>query len=262
MGASHSSLRWRLRQAGKPRAPDSHPGARGVCAHGRPADNLNKDDASADELEFAHPLPRGRHRLEPEQVAENQRQRLIAAMARSIAVRGYAATTVDRVLEGSGVSRGTFYELFGNRHDCLLAAHEASLELLMERISAACAGEGKWAVQVAAAVHAAVDFADRAPDRARLLVLDAFTADAGSSRQALASFERLARMLRAGRRHHPRAATLPETTERALVGAVATAIGWQLLSGDSPADLEDQLAYFVLAPYLGTAAARRLAAQS
>jgi AcrR family transcriptional regulator len=221
---------------------------------------LTKDDSIAGEPEFAQsPLPRGRHRIPPGEVAENQRRRLIAAMAHSIARRGYAATSVDRVLEGSGVSRGTFYELFGNRQECLAATQEACLESLMERISAACVGERRWAAKVRAAVYATVEFADQAPDQARLLTLDAIAADAQSSRQALTAVDRFAEMLRPGREHHPKAAELPPVTERALVGSVAITIGCQLLEGGSPAGLEAQLAYLVLAPYTGAAAARRLA---
>ena len=161
---------------------------------------MNKDDAIAGELEFAQPpLPRGRHRLDPEQVAENQRQRLIAAMARSIAVRGYAATTVDRVLEGSGVSRGTFYELFGNRQDCLLAAHETAVDSLGYRVSTACRAEDRWAAGVRAAIGAVVAFAAQQPDLARLLTLDALAADTEASRRGLAAIDRFAAMLRTGR---------------------------------------------------------------
>jgi AcrR family transcriptional regulator len=224
---------------------------------------LSKDDSIGGESGFAHSsLPRGRHRIPPEEVAENQRQRLIVAMARSIALRGYAATSVDRVLEGSGVSRGTFYELFGNRHECLVATHEASLESLMGRISVACAGQRGWAAQVRAGVGAVVEFADRAPDQARLLALDALAADAQSSRRALAVVDQFAEMLRSGREHYPKAAKLPPVTERALVGSIAMAIGCQLLEGQSPAGLEGQLVYLVLTPYLGAAAAKRIARPS
>lgn len=179
-------------------------------------------------------------------------------MARSISLRGYAATSVDRVLEGSGVSRGTFYELFGNRQECLAATHEASLEGLMESISSACAGERRWAARVRAAVYATVEFADRAPDQARLLALDALAADAPTSRQAAVAVDGFAEMLRSGREHHPKAAALPAVTERALVGLVAMAISCRLLEGESPVGLEAQLAYFVLLPYLGAAAAKRM----
>ncbi|HSK49539.1 MAG TPA: TetR/AcrR family transcriptional regulator [Solirubrobacterales bacterium] len=218
------------------------------------------DEASGGDREFAHgPLPRGRHRLDPEQVAENQRRRLVAAMARSVAERGYAATSVDRILEGSGVSRGTFYELFANRQECLLAAHEAAVAALAERLDVACAGGQPWRERAIAAIGAVVEFAAQEPDLARLLTLDALAADNEASKRGLAALDRFAAMLREGREHYKPAAALPDTTERALVGAVAMTINARLLSGESLAGLEPQLAYLVLVPYVGPAKARQLA---
>jgi AcrR family transcriptional regulator len=194
-----------------------------------------------------------------EEVAENQRRRLIAAMAHSVALRGYAATSVDKILEGSGVSRGTFYQLFANRHECLLAAHDASVEYMTDRVSAACAGEANWERKVRAAIYAAVDFAAQRPDQARLLTLDALAADSEASHRGLAAIDRFAAMLRSGRSHHPKAAALPEVTERALVGSISMTINSRLLSGESPAGLGAQLVYLVLVPYVGPAAAKRTA---
>lgn len=240
--------------------PDSHLAPRRLCSKG---DQSAIEDGIEGELEFAHPpLSRGRHQLTPDEVAENQRQRLRAALADSVAVRGYAATSVDRVLKGSGVSRGTFYELFDNRQECLIAAHDASLALLVDRVSAACAGKRKWTARVSAAIYAAVDFAVQMPNRARLLTLDAFAADAEASRRGLAAIDRFASMLRSGREHYPKSVSLPEVTEPAVVGSVTMAINQRLLSGESPAGLESQLVYLVLAPYVGVAAASRAAAQS
>ncbi len=187
---------------------------------------------------------------------------MLAAMAESVAARGYAATSVERVIELAGVSRATFYEQFGNRRECLLAAHEAIFEHLLDDVSAACSDGTAWRDRVAAGIRAAVEFAVRRPHEARLLVLDTVAADAEAARCALAGAERLAAMLRTGRDHHARAADLPEVTERALVGAVASAVSWRLLSGESLSDLEPQLVQLVLTPYLGTAAAARQAAKA
>jgi AcrR family transcriptional regulator len=205
------------------------------------------------------PLPRGRHRLSPREVAEDQRRRILAAMAESVALRGYAATSVERIIELAGVSRGTFYEQFSNRQECLLAAHAEVFERLYGALSHACAGEESWGEGVAAAIAAALEFADRAPEQARLLTLDAIAADAQSACRGLAAADRLAALLRSGRERHPDAADLPEVTERALVGAVASAINWRLLTGESLAGLEPQLIQLVLTPYLGASAAARLA---
>ena len=45
----------------------------------------------------------------PELVAQNQRERLLAATVVAVADRGYEATPVAELLKLSGVSRTTFY---------------------------------------------------------------------------------------------------------------------------------------------------------
>lgn len=205
-------------------------------------------------------LPRGRHQLTAEQVADNQRRRLIEALARSVAERGYAATSVERILEGSGVSRGTFYELFPNRRACLLAAHEFALAGLTDKVGDACAGEEQWRDKARAAIHAVVDFASEQPDQARLLTLDTLAADREASSRGLAAMDWFASLLRAGREHHPRAIGLPEVAERALIGSVSMSISSRLISGEPVAGLEPQLVYLVLVPYVGRDEAERLAA--
>lgn len=70
-------------------------------------------------------LPAGRHHLTPEEVAADQRRRMLAALGRCMAEKGYAATTVADVIRGAGVSRQTFYEQFTSKHACFMAAFEA-----------------------------------------------------------------------------------------------------------------------------------------
>jgi AcrR family transcriptional regulator len=64
-------------------------------------------------------------RLPPDEVARNQRQRLFAALVAVVAEKGYEATRVADLLELSGVSRSAFYEHFGDKEECLLAALDA-----------------------------------------------------------------------------------------------------------------------------------------
>lgn len=233
------------------------PGA--ACAE-KEHKNLKAGKSSDGEWEEVSrpPLPRGRHRLTREVVAEHQRRRLVGAMAHSVAVRGYASTSVERVIEDAGVSRGTFYEHFANRRECLLATHEDAFDRLMERISDACVREGAWAERAATAIAAVVRFAVDAPDEARLLLLDALAADAVASRAALAAMDSLVDLMRGGRAQFPDAASLPDVTECALVGAISAAVCRRLLSGESPAGLEPELITLALAPYAGIEEATRL----
>ena len=60
-----------------------------------------------------------------EEVVANQRERLFGAMVAAVARRGYRTTTVADLVEISGVSSRTFYDLFGDLDSCFLATLEA-----------------------------------------------------------------------------------------------------------------------------------------
>ena len=55
------------------------------------------------------------------QVEEIQRSRLLAAAAVTFDELGYEQTSVQRITDRARVSRRTFYELFENREECLVA---------------------------------------------------------------------------------------------------------------------------------------------
>lgn len=63
-----------------------------------------------------------------EEVLANQRQRFFGAMVASVAERGYISTTVNDLVEISGVSSRTFYDLFPDKKACFLATLEAIIE--------------------------------------------------------------------------------------------------------------------------------------
>lgn len=67
-------------------------------------------------------------RLPREKVVESQRQRLLTAVTDLAAERGAQATSIQDLLDRAAVSRGSFYEIFANKNDCLLQAYLSHLE--------------------------------------------------------------------------------------------------------------------------------------
>jgi AcrR family transcriptional regulator len=203
-------------------------------------------------------LPRGRHKLSRSTVMANQRERLLAATTEALAEHGYSALTVDHVIDGAGVSRATFYQQFGDKHECVLAAHEAAFERLREAIDGACATQESWAAGVAAAVEAAVDFAIESPAQASLIT-ETYPAasDPMLARHGLATHEYLAGLLRRSGAGAPQPS---ELTERAVIGAAVSVIGGRLMCGEADRleELKPGLVEHVLAPYLGDEEARGL----
>jgi AcrR family transcriptional regulator len=81
------------------------------------------------------------------QAAASQRDRLLVAMAESVAEHGYAATRVADVLARAGVSRRTFYEHFRALEDCFLATYDRGVEVLtgaLAEANARPAGDRDW----------------------------------------------------------------------------------------------------------------------
>ncbi|MGH2822903.1 MAG: TetR/AcrR family transcriptional regulator, partial [Thermoleophilaceae bacterium] len=89
-------------------------------------------------------LPRGTHGLDPVVVAASQRARLLEAVGRAVADKGYAAATIDDIVRGAGVSKKTFYEHFKDKLDCFLAAYEAASDELLGRLREAQSSREGW----------------------------------------------------------------------------------------------------------------------
>src|ERR1700693_2233345 len=71
-----------------------------------------------------------------------QRAKLLDAMIRIVAEKGYEAPTVADAVKLARVSRGTFYELFESKEACLAAAYRLGLDVLAARGSEGGRGAG------------------------------------------------------------------------------------------------------------------------
>jgi AcrR family transcriptional regulator len=82
------------------------------------------------------------YRLPPDQVAANQRERLLTAIIDLAHERGYDAITVTDVLDRAAVSRASFYQLFDNREHCVLAAYDVQVARTQAEIVSAYRNPG------------------------------------------------------------------------------------------------------------------------
>jgi AcrR family transcriptional regulator len=206
-------------------------------------------------------LPRGRHRLPSEVVAENQRRRLLAGAGRALAEHGYAALTVTHIIEAGGVSRTTFYANFDNKRDCVLSAHRDAFERLVSAIFRACASESQWPLKVRAAIAASFALMVDEPGVAHLLILNAVATDMEVARQVVDSDAHLAALLRDGRRRTPLGPALPDLTEEGLIGGLSAIVAGHLLDRgvEALARIEPELVQLVLTPYVGAEEAAQVA---
>lgn len=199
--------------------------------------------------------------LQQEDVAGIQRGRLLAAAARAAAERGAAEFTVASVVQRAGVSRRTFYELFRDSEDCLLAAiASAAGEAETHAAAAYDAARGGWRERVRAGLAALLAFFDERPVLARLLVVEWLAAGPEALERRREIAERIAGVVDRGRDEQASGRSQPpELAGEAVVGSIASVLHARLLAR-SPGrlvELTSQLMSLVVLPYLGPAVARR-----
>jgi AcrR family transcriptional regulator len=117
-------------------------------------------------------LPRGTHGLDRDVVEASQRTRLLEAVGRAVAERGYAAATIDDVVRRAGVSKKTFYEHFTDKQGCFLAAYQAASEELLERVREAQAGQDDWLERTRAGIKAYLRWLAAEPALARVFLIE------------------------------------------------------------------------------------------
>src|SRR5215204_1075462 len=105
-------------------------------------------------------------------VKDVQRERLLAAMLRTVSEIGYHDVRVQNVLDRAGISRPTFYEHFANKEDCFLAAFDAAAKRLRESIAAASEGGDDWRGRVRLGLEALLRFIAAEPDAAYTLIVE------------------------------------------------------------------------------------------
>lgn len=210
-------------------------------------------------------LPPGRHGLPREFVAHNQRERLIAGIAEAIAENGYSGTTIAHITRAAAVSRRTFYEHFPSKDDCFVAAYEAVMGELQERVSGAFEAEEDWPQAIKAGIAAMLEFLASEPNLARLCMVEALVAGPVVVERYDAAIQSFVPYFREGREGRPPEvlSRLSPTTEEALVGGMVSLISRRIIAGKT-AKLEQllpDLVEFTLTPYLGSAEASKVAKQ-
>jgi AcrR family transcriptional regulator len=198
-------------------------------------------------------LPRGRHALPPEQVAESQRWRLLAAAGEVLEARGYVRTTSAEIADRAGVSRTTFYEQFENLEACLIAAHETVADCLVGIV--AQRGECRdGRERLETAIEDALEFLAAEPGMAKLLGAEVVAGVPGiaAARDRLA--DRLAAEMGVRRLTRPVAGSdRVGRIDTRIVGGVLAIVAERIDSGETKSlpELGSELAELLSTQYAG-----------
>ncbi len=212
-------------------------------------------------------LPRGTHGLDPSLVAASQRTRLLEAVGRAVAEKGYGAATIDDIVRGAGVSKKTFYEHFQDKLECFLAAYEAASDELYEHVRAAqdavpgggrapSAGDNAWLERTHAGIHAYLRWLAAEPALARVFLIEI----AAAGPEALARRERLRdRYAERMRELQDPSIGVPDEIFHAVVAGADDLVVRRLRDGSDLLELEPILLRLQVAQLAGPKAAAELA---
>ncbi len=158
------------------------------------------------------------------------------------------------------MSRRTFYEVFSDRDDCLLAAFEDALERAAQRVVPVFGAGGRWRERVRRGLTELLAFFDEEPAVARLLVSESLAAGGMVAQRRGEVVAVLVDAVEGGRAEGRGSAQLPALTGEGVVGGAVSIVQRVIATG--PPDgglvgLVNPLMGLIVLPYLGFAASQR-----
>jgi AcrR family transcriptional regulator len=192
-------------------------------------------------------------------LVRSQRERLLEAMLRVAAAKGYEATTITDVIEVAGVSQETFDELFEGKAGCFLEAYDAVFDVVVAHMTSAfeAAGGEPWPERIVVALSALVGLLSIEADIARLAMVEVTAVGDDVRSRYRAALSRFTPFLEEGREYSGRGEELPADTARFAIGGATSMIFDEVRAGRGPElkRILPDLVFTVLMPYIGPEAA-------
>jgi AcrR family transcriptional regulator len=207
-------------------------------------------------------LPPGRHLIPRDFVSQNQRERMLLATAELVAERGYRKTTIDLIAKTARVALVTFYEQFGSKEECFLAAFDESVDAAAVALAELVDPERPWPEQISSGLEVFLEMVVTEPARAKLCLVESQAAGTAALARYQGMLERIAPKLREGRALNPRASRLPDGLEVAIAGGLAWLVHQRLVAGraEELKGLLPEMLQVTLTPYVGEGEAGEAAA--
>lgn len=203
-------------------------------------------------------IPPGRHTFPGDFVSAHQRERIFAATAELVAKRGYPGTSIDLIAKTARVALSTFYENFGTKEDCFLAAFDDAVAEARRYLAAAVDPEQPWVDRVRVGLDAFLGLIVANPAKARMCLVEAPGGGPVLLDRYETALEGFVPILREGRQLAGDK-KLPERTEEAIIGGVVWVLQRSIVRGEfDPSALAPEMLQVVLRPYLGSSEASRV----
>ena len=179
-------------------------------------------------------------------------------MAAACGEVGAGRVTVTHVVSHAGVSRRTFYEVFKDREECLMAALQEALRRGSERVLPAYQAQKTWRGAVRAGIEELLGFLDEDRTLGRLLIVDSLAAGPRVQAWRAKTIEKVGEAIVSDGRMPP-AAGKPALGASSVVAGVLAVVHTRLAGRpEAPVSpLAGELSAMVLLPFLGRGAAVR-----
>jgi AcrR family transcriptional regulator len=191
-------------------------------------------------------------------VLENQRRRLMDAVAAISREKGYAGLTVSGIARRARVSHKTFYEHFSDRHEAFLSTYEHGCdEAFAVSAHAYGAHEHDWPRAVRAGLEELLDWLAARPPQAHLGFVAFLAIGADAHRIRYRALRKFGVALAPG---YERASKVPAIAGEAIAGGIFEIIAEEILRGRAERlQALLLLTYVTLAPFIGPQEAVRIA---
>jgi AcrR family transcriptional regulator/DNA-binding MarR family transcriptional regulator len=194
-----------------------------------------------------------------DQLVEVQRSRILAGAVQVVGERGASGMAIAEIVQRAGVSRRTFYELFTDREDCLLAAFEDALSCVSERVLVSYEAETGWREQVRAGLAALLGFLDEQSLIGRFLIVDSLAGGPAIRERRSEILDALTRVVERGREQAKTPSAIPPLAGEGIVGGVLRVLHSRVAGRDTKpfVQLTNPLMNMIVLPYLGAPTARK-----
>jgi AcrR family transcriptional regulator len=214
------------------------------------------------------PLPPGRPRLPPEQVADNHRRRVLFAAAVLAERTGYTATTVADICKEAGIDARAFYAMFTDKQEAFMAVHELGFQDLIAITAGAFFAGASWPERCWEAGRAFTQFLQSNPTIAHVGFVEAHAVGPGAVQRVEDSHVAFTVFLQEGFQFAHPSPPPSRVALEAIITTIFEIVYSQARASEKPqlSGLLAHLSFLALAPFLGPARANefidaRLAAE-
>lgn len=183
-----------------------------------------------------------------EEVEGNQRQRLFGAMVASVAERGYWNTRVSDLVEISGVSLRSFYELFPDKRACFIAAVDSLMQTAIEPVLRSPVGTD-WVADSRQQIHTVAALVAAQPAASKMCLVESYVAGPEAVNLIEASAAGAEKLLRQRLAASPRWAGMSADIATIAMSAILETLRGSLIKEQTRRlpELADELAVLLLA---------------